>query len=392
MEQTNNKSKSIVNNLIKKKIKRKVISWVVGSTSLTFVSALIGIIIILLIILGANGNSNNDYEIEGGGLPLSPEVLKWKTLVDNEATKQNASEYVPLILALIQVESGGRGTKDIMQSSESAGFSVNHWSSEEQSVRQGIKYIMSIVTNLKSYNKGYEKNFKLIAQSFNFGSAFASYVGKRGGDYSLSIAEDYSRTVVAPSLGNSSGQKYAYINAVSTRLGKQYLYLNGGNFMYGEKISEYMGTVKEKGNSKGSGTKGKGNSTILNSMLGQSLYNGECYGLVAWYVDKMGGPKMMGSGFMNAWSIGSDYNWESFGWKVIFNPSFNDLQAGDIINWKAGGRLAPGIYGHTGVISSVLKNGEFTTYEQNAEKGRINASYTRTTSINPIVSIVRKVK
>ena len=71
--------------------------------------------------------------------------------------------------------------------------------------------------------------------------------------------------------------------------------------------------------------------------------------------------------------IGHDYNWGAHGWEVIFNPKYEQLQAGDIINWHPGGAVSPGVYGHTGVIYSVDNNGNFSTYEQNAEKGRVCA-------------------
>ena len=98
----------------------------------------------------------------------------------------------------------------------------------------------------------------------------------------------------------------------------------------------------------------------------------------------------MGSGYMFAERIGEDYDWNRYGWEVIMNPKPSDLQAGDVINWYAGGMLSPGIYGHTGVISQVNSDGSFQTYEQNAGKGRINAKYTRTFEMTRIRSLVRK--
>lgn len=73
------------------------------------------------------------------------------------------------------------------------------------------------------------------------------------------------------------------------------------------------------------------------------------------------------------------------------NPQPNDLKAGDIINWYAGGMLSPGIWGHTGVIYRVNEDGSFDTYEQNAGQGQICAKYTRTYDMTKIRSIVRKV-
>lgn len=137
----------------------------------------------------------------------------------------------------------------------------------------------------------------------------------------------------------------------------------------------------------------KGDITVLNSVLGQTVENGQCYGLTAFYVQKMGGPQLMGSGKSYAMLIGEDYDWQAYGWQVILHPKPSDLKAGDVVNWQAGGRLSPGIYGHTGIISAVSDNGQtFSTYEQNAEQGQICAQYQRTFELTEIRSIVRKVK
>lgn len=142
----------------------------------------------------------------------------------------------------------------------------------------------------------------------------------------------------------------------------------------------------------GSANIGGGKIDILEAVLGQEIYGGQCYGLTAYYVDKLGGPTLMGSGFMYAELIGSDYDWESYGWEVIFDPKPSDIKPGDVINWYAGNPIAPGIYGHTGIIASIEGNGAFTTYEQNAEQGQITARYSRQwgREFTTVPSIVRK--
>lgn len=137
---------------------------------------------------------------------------------------------------------------------------------------------------------------------------------------------------------------------------------------------------------------GQGDITVLESVLGQTVYNGQCYGMTAYYVDKMGGPVLMGSGFSYASQIGSDYAWGNFGWKVINNPDFKDFQAGDVINYHAFSSMGPTMYGHTGVIANVGSNGQYLTYEQNAEQGQIVAKYSRIHQSGVVSSIIRKVK
>lgn len=228
---------------IKKAILGKVAMAASGGLSV-FVPILLvlGLVILIVSIFGVG--AQHQRQIEGTiGLAqnLSPEVEQWRDLVTAEATAQGMEDYIDLILAIIQVESGGTGTPDIMQSSESAGYPRNYFQTELESVRQGISYLKSIVTILEGYNMGYENNARLIAQSYNFGSPFANYVGNRGGSYDLTFAEEYSRTIVAPSLGNLTGETYSYVNSVSKSFGKTYLYRNGGNFFYGELVAQYLG-------------------------------------------------------------------------------------------------------------------------------------------------------
>lgn len=182
----------------------------------------------------ASGNSST-----GSGITLSDTTERWRELVEEEAKKQGASYYVPLAMAMIEVETKGTGTRDIMQSSESAGFPRNYYKTEEASVKQGISYIMSCVNSLKSAASGIEKDLKAVAQTYNFGGPFAKYVGTKG-EFNIEVAESYSRDILAPALGNTTGQTYGYVNETSIRVGKQYLYLNGGNFMYHEKIAMYL--------------------------------------------------------------------------------------------------------------------------------------------------------
>ncbi|MGH2216902.1 CHAP domain-containing protein, partial [Enterococcus faecalis] len=128
---------------------------------------------------------------------------------------------------------------------------------------------------------------------------------------------------------------------------------------------------------------------VLDRIIGRSVNNGECYGGTAWYVSQLGGPQLMGSGHMFAMLIGEDYDWATYGWQVIMNPKPSDLQAGDVVNWQAGGALSPGIYGHTGIITNVSNSGQsFSTVEQNAEQGQIVAKYDRLYFANSIQSIV----
>ena len=237
-------------NAIQKIMATKIMAALFGSAGGIAIIVLI-VAALMLVIVGVAGGISNEQteEVEvGASKNLSPEVERWRSLVEKEANRQGMGSYVNLILAIIQVETGGKGSRDIMQSSESAGLPMNTFQTEEESVKQGVKHLKNIVNTLKGYKKGYESNTKLLAQSYNFGVAFASFVGNRGGEYTLQMAEDYSKTVVAPSLGNTNGATVPYVNPTSIRLGKTYRYVNGGNFLYGEMVGEYLGAAGGNGN------------------------------------------------------------------------------------------------------------------------------------------------
>ena len=256
--------------------------------------AVISLLVVGALSMGKMAEEQENASISGGvgsSMNLSPNVEKWREAVQKEAKAQGMENYVGLILAIIQIETGGTGTPDIMQSSESMGLPVNTLGTEE-SIRQGIKHLKGIISDLSKFKKGYENNVKLIAQSYNFGKAFATYVGKRGGEYSLGMAEDYSRTVVAPSLGNHNGATTSYVNATSVRVGKTYRYINGGNFLYGEMVSEYVGA------SSGADITGEF-KVVMDEVLkyegwsyvwgGKSPTAGfDCSGLVSWGLQQIG--------------------------------------------------------------------------------------------------------
>ncbi|MGE6617600.1 lysozyme family protein [Bacillus mycoides] len=229
---------------IKKMIGTKVAAIAGGGFASALPIIMVGIILLLIAgLLGAGSKSQEQVSGNiGASKNLSPEVEKWRGLVEKEAAAQGMQDFVNLLLAIIQIESGGTGTRDIMQSSESAGYGrPNVFQTEEESVRQGVKHLKECLLALKAFNMGFENNIKALAQAYNYGNYFATWLGKRGGEYSLEVAEEYSRTVVAPSLGNTTGITTSYVNETSLRVGKPYRYVDGGNFHYGELISEYIG-------------------------------------------------------------------------------------------------------------------------------------------------------
>ncbi|MEQ6113885.1 phage tail tip lysozyme [Enterococcus faecalis] len=153
---------------------------------------------------------------------------------------------------------------------------------------------------------------------------------------------------------------------------------------------------------KASTATGKAGIEHLETLMGKWLGNGQCYAVPAEYSGFMGGCGL-GAGTIYGFShvigdtssaadIGEAYDWNAVGWRVIQNPTYQDLVVGAIVNIRRGGQWGTGwtvdpAYGHTGVIYG-LDNGRIQTIEQNAEQGQIVAKYDRLYFANSIQSIV----
>lgn len=87
-----------------------------------------GLLIALLLSMFLIIASDEDSGGSGSGLyisvNLSAEVLAHQPMVEKYAQQNGISDYVYVLLAIIQVESEGK-LEDVMQSSESAGLPVN---------------------------------------------------------------------------------------------------------------------------------------------------------------------------------------------------------------------------------------------------------------------------
>lgn len=287
-------------------------------------------------------------EIIGGNKPLSSEVLKWQKEIEKYANKYGISQLIPYALAIMQVESGGK-SPDLMQSSESAGLPVGTLT-YEASIEQGIKHLSNIYNIAKSY--GMENNLDGICQAYNYGVAYMHYLGRNKKEHTIETAEEYSKSVVAPSLGNTSGQTYPYVNEVSIKYGKTYLYLNGGNFYYAELVKQYIG-------GSGSGTPANP-SKFWNDMKNEmEKYQGwsyvwggknpstgfDCSGLTAYLYQKCAGITI------DSYTV-SQYN-------ASVPVSISEARAGDLIFFK-------GTYGSPDFVSHVgIYVNETTMFDSN---------------------------
>lgn len=190
--------------------------------------------------VGPDGSTYEPINI-GSNITGNPNIVAW---LDKYTKLYGISDYIGLAYALIMVENPSTdGTDDIMQSSESAGYPGPGYLTGEASVKQGCKHLAEQIKN------GQTQNVDIwgVMQGYNFGSAYIPWLANRGGKNTTDLAEEYSRNVVAPSLGNTTGATYPYVNAVSQADGRTYLYVNGGNFHYAAMIRQYVKVTESVG-------------------------------------------------------------------------------------------------------------------------------------------------
>ena len=219
--------------MIKSQLKWKLIKILLP---LFLIVAAIGLFAIVFVGMLFEEQSQQDF---GGGITninLSETTLQWLPDVIRETEEQGVPELLPFVMAIIEVESRGTGTRDIMQSSESLGLPVNTLT-EQDSIRQGVTYLRQ--ARQLARDLGIEDIWAAI-QSYNFGLSYLLWLTSNNQSHSTDTAYQFSRDILAPRLGNTTGITYSYINAVSLADGRTYLFLNGGNFHYTALVGQFI--------------------------------------------------------------------------------------------------------------------------------------------------------
>ncbi|MBY5034551.1 lysozyme family protein [Streptococcus gallolyticus] len=158
------------------------------------------------------------------------QVMAYKALVEEVLAENDTTANEELVLAMIYTETKGKEA-DVMQSSESATGYINTITDSKESIRQGVSYLNEHLLAAKEA----KVDVWTAVQAYNFGPAYISYISENGGKNSIELAKKYSRDVVAPSLGNTSGEEYTYYHPIALFYGGK-LYVNGGNIYYSRQV------------------------------------------------------------------------------------------------------------------------------------------------------------
>ncbi len=109
-----------------------------------------------------------------GGVSVSQEVLAHKSMLEKYAREYGIEEYLNVLLAIIQVESGGT-LEDVMQSSESLGLPRTPLAQRNPSNRAANIFSELLAA---AETKGCDLNS--VIQSYNYGGGFLDYVAGHG--------------------------------------------------------------------------------------------------------------------------------------------------------------------------------------------------------------------
>lgn len=167
---------------------------------------------IFMLFFGSSDENISEYGGGGGVAVVAPEVMRYEPFVRAAAKKYGIESYVPVLLAKMMQESGGR-LPDVMQSSESIGLPPNSITDPAISIDVGVRYFAGIIKQCKG-------DVKLALQSYNFGGGFIGYAIKKGG-YSKAVAAEFSH-MMAKEMG---WDRYGDINYVENVL----RYVQGGS-------------------------------------------------------------------------------------------------------------------------------------------------------------------
>ena len=166
------------------------------------------------------------------------QVMTYKPMVRGILNERDTPANEELILAMIYTETKGK-EGDVMQSSESVSGSTDTINDNASSIRQGVQ---TLTNNLYlAQEKGVD--VWTAIQAYNFGPAYIDFIAQNGKVNTLTLAKKYSRDTVAPTLGNTSGKTYRYINPISIFQGGE-LYVDGGNYYYSRQVQLNLYVMK----------------------------------------------------------------------------------------------------------------------------------------------------
>ena len=157
---------------------------------------------------------------------ISDAVVAYRDVVADYAEQNDISAYTDVLLAIMQVESGG-ALDDLMQSSGSLELPSDSLQ-QEASIRQGCSYFAHLLHRAESEGC----DLDTVIQAYNYGSGFIDYVAEHGGKYTLELSEKFAQQ-------QSGGATVPYDNPIAVKRndGWRYAY---GNMFYAKLVNQHL--------------------------------------------------------------------------------------------------------------------------------------------------------
>ncbi|WP_207695070.1 hypothetical protein DOK67_0002601 [Enterococcus sp. DIV0212c] len=167
------------------------------------------------------------------------QVMTYETEVEQAVKENNIPKYKNLVLAIIYTESKGR-TEDLMQSSESAYGERQMIGTTKESIDTGVAFLAQSIEQATAAGC----DIWTAVQAYNFGLDYIEFVKERGGKNSVRLAEEYSKEILSPLLGNSNQTMYRYYRPQALVYNGGFLYSNGGNMFYADIVKMNQQFIK----------------------------------------------------------------------------------------------------------------------------------------------------
>lgn len=175
------------------------------------------LLLLVVLLFASDEDGSGSGGIYYGGANLSATVLAHKPTVERYAAQYDISDYVNVLLAIMEVESGGV-LEDVMQSSESMGLPPNSLDTEN-SIRQGCKYFAELIDKAERFGCDLDS----VIQAYNYGGGFLDYVASHGGKYSFTLAQAFAEE-------KSGGERVDYPNPIAVEENGGWRYNYGNMF------------------------------------------------------------------------------------------------------------------------------------------------------------------
>lgn len=175
-------------------VKRKIIKYILKAIAGILVSSNILFIVLLLIIIVTVVSSRQGFSTNTDYTKFSPEVEQYRIMVTNECKNQGIEYYTDVVLAIMQVETGGETNDPMNSSDKESNTQYGHNRGDIQNVAYSIqcgvseiKYLINATGVKDLYDTSH---LAIMYQAYEFDRGYVQYALDHGG-YSPSGAEDY---------------------------------------------------------------------------------------------------------------------------------------------------------------------------------------------------------